>query len=140
MPRWIRKRMQFVHPIWIFVTVFGLLLTACGGTPTTSQSRTVDGVTITLQRPATSKIFADQELQVTLKNAAGQPIDEADVYIDLSMPTDNMGMNRPVAEPVGNGTYRVRSAFSMLGGWVMKVVAAVDGREYRASFDTEVVE
>lgn len=84
-------------------------------------------------------MYANQDFLVTLRNGQGQPVDGADVYLDLSMPTDDMGINRPVAEPLGKGVYRASSVFTMIGPWVVQVVATVDGREYRALFETDVV-
>lgn len=120
--------------------VLFMLFASCAAPATVRQEQLVDGLTIGLEAPEPAKLNATQELIVTLHDAQGQPIDAATVYLDLTMPAMPMGTNRPEAEPLGQGRYRVRTALTMLGTWELTVVAERAGTEYRAIFTREVVE
>lgn len=117
------------------------LLAACGqATAPTRLAQTVDGLTITLEATANPKLNAAEQLTVTLADAQGQPVDGADVYVDLTMPAMPMGTNRPIAEPAGQGGYRASTAYTMTGEWEVTVVASVAGKEHRAVFKITAVE
>jgi nitrogen fixation protein FixH len=75
---------------------------------------------------------------IRLSDAEGQPVDGADVYLDLTMPAMPMGVNKPIAEPQGGGVYRAQGIFDMAGDWKLTVVAEVAGKEHRATFDAAV--
>jgi nitrogen fixation protein FixH len=100
--------------------------------------QTADGLTITLEKPTAPVALRDYELVVSLADAQGQPVDGASVYLDLTMPGMVMGVNQPLAEPLGNGRYRVRTAYSMDGNWRTTVHASVNGKEHVANFDHPV--
>jgi nitrogen fixation protein FixH len=93
-----------------------------------------------LEASASPLLNASQELIVTLADEGGRPIDGADVYLDLTMPAMPMGTNRPVAEPLGEGRYRARTAYTMSGEWEITVVAEIAGAEHRALFTRSVSE
>lgn len=122
-----------------------LALVACVG-PTRSEGllieeQVVDGVTIGLEAIDSPRVNAAQELFVTLADAAGNPIDDAAVFIDLTMPAMPMGTNTPVAEPLGDGRYRAGNVvMDMAGDWELEVVAEIAGREHRAVFTRVAVE
>jgi hypothetical protein len=118
-----------------------LALAACGGGGLpgyTTQQQTVDGLSITLERPAQAELLKDYELFVTLKDAGGQPVDGATVFLDLAMPAMPMGANQPLGDGLGGGRYRVKGAFTMEGDWKVDVHATVAGKEYVAMFDQPV--
>lgn len=100
----------------------------------------VDGVVVGLETSASPPLNTSQELIVTLFDEQGQPIDGAGVYLDLTMPAMPMGTNRPVAEPLGEGRYRARTAYTMAGDWEIIVVAEIAGAEHRAVFTRTVSE
>ena len=117
------------------------LLAACGQAAAPARlAQTVDGLTITLEATASPKLNAAEQLTVTLADAQGQPVDGADVYVDLTMPAMPMGTNRPIAEPEGQGRYRANSAYTMSGDWDVTVVATVAGKEHRAVFKITAIE
>jgi hypothetical protein len=124
--------------------VFFLLicaLAACGNGARagyTSQQQTIDGMTITLERPQQIAILQDFEAIVTLADASGKRIDSATVYLEQDMPTMKMSSNQPLGEPLGNGQYRLKSVFTMDGAWVVVIHASVAGKEYAATFEQQV--
>jgi len=101
----------------------------------TSQQQTIDGMTITLERPQQIAILQDYEAIVTLADASGKRIDSATVYLEQDMPTMKMNSNQPLGEPLGNGQYRLKSVFTMDGAWKIVIHASVAGKDYAASFD-----
>jgi hypothetical protein len=111
---------------------------AFGQSATVTEQQTVDGLSIELERPAQAELLKDYELFVTLNDANGQPVDGATVFVDLAMPAMPMGSNQPIADGLGNGRYRIKSAFTMEGDWKVDVHATVAGKEYVASFDQPV--
>jgi nitrogen fixation protein FixH len=119
-----------------------LLLVACSAqptrAPTTRQEQTVDGITIGLEMAEKPKLNAAQEFIVSLSDAQGKPIDNASVYLDLTMPTMPMGSNRPVAASEGKGRYRAQAAYTMTGGWEVTVFVELDGATHSALFKQQV--
>jgi hypothetical protein len=122
----------------IALFALALLLASCGTPSTATEQQTVDGLSIALERPAQAELLKDYELFITIKNANGQPVDGATVFVDLAMPAMPMGSNQPIADGLGNGRYRIKSAFTMEGDWKVEVHATVGGKEYVATFDQPV--
>lgn len=126
--------------LWLSL-VLVCALASCGSTPTTSpQQQVVDGITIELSAVAQPRLNEAQEFRIGLRDAAGQPITDAQVYLVLDMPAMPMGTNQPIATPTGDGSYLAQSAYTMTGDWILTVVAKVDGVEHRASFTRAVVQ
>jgi hypothetical protein len=119
-----------------------LILVGCGSPVVdpnaTVQTQTVDGLNIGLEAPKAPKLLDQAGFVVTLTDAGGQPVDGADVYLELSMPAMPMGTNKPVASAEGNGRYRAQGVFDMLGEWDVIVHATVDGKEHAATFKSMV--
>ena len=128
----------------IISAMFGLLVlvAGCGNGSSragyTSQQQTIDGMTLTLERPQQIAILQDIEYVVTLADASGKRVDGATVYLEQDMPTMKMGSNQPLGEPLGNGQYRLKSVFTMDGAWVVVIHARVAGKDYAATFDQQV--
>ena len=123
-----------------FLIITGLAACGSGGRAGyISQQQTIDGITITLERPQQIAILQDFEYIVTLADATGKRVDSATVYLEQDMPTMKMGSNQPLGEPLGNGQYRLKSVLTMDGAWVLVVHANIAGKEYAASFDQQVV-
>ena len=126
---------------WCIVLILAAVLcAACGQPAGMRQSQTVDGLTITFEHPRELPINREQEMTITLTDASGKPVDGAIVALDLLMPAMPMGQNKPLADPLGGGRYRVRAAYSMLGDWKTTVRATINGKTYEAAFDQLVVE
>ena len=124
-----------MHRIVLLIAILALAACAVGAPPTVALQQTVDGLTVTLEKPAEIVALQDYELVVSLADAQGRPVDGASVYFDLAMPGMVMGVNQPLAEPLGGGRYRVRAVFSMDGSWRTTVHATVDSQDYAAGFD-----
>jgi hypothetical protein len=117
-----------------------ILLVACGEVPMVRQQQQADNLIIFLERPERIGINRDVEMIVTIIDDQERTISDAIVSLDLVMPEMPMGQNRPLADPLGGGRYRVRTTYGMLGGWKVTVVAVVAGQEHRATFDLSVTE
>ena len=121
-----------------FLLALALLLAACGGpgAPANRVTRQQQlgrlAVGVTLPDPA--QLASEQEVLVTLADAAGQPVDGAEVWLALIMPTMQMSPNEPDALAEGGGRYRARALFTMAGTWNLEVHATVAGQEYVARF------
>ena len=118
-----------------------LLLVSCSAvTGNLRQTQRLEGLTITLTTPDQAQINRAVTFDVEL-SAAGSPIDDAAVYLDLDMPAMPMGVTRPVAEFRGNGRYQAVTAYTMSGHWeITVVVERPDGSTARATFTRTVRE
>jgi hypothetical protein len=118
-----------------------LALSACsGGTPGyTTQQQTVEGISITLERPQQAELLKDYELFVVLKDTSGTAIDGATVFVEMSMPAMPMPSQQPIADGLGGGRYRLKNAFTMEGDWKVDVHATIAGKEHIAMFDQPVI-
>jgi len=104
------------------------------------QTQTVDGLLIALEGPKEPKLLDTASFLITLTDAAGKPVEGADVYIELLMPSMPMGTNKPVASPEGPGKYRAQGVFDMTGDWHVTVHATVAGKDHVAQFISKVGE
>ncbi|HJZ49738.1 MAG TPA: hypothetical protein VKE41_21320 [Roseiflexaceae bacterium] len=66
-------------------------MSGCGGSSgpatTLTQQQTVDHLTIALETPARPQLLTEQAVIVALSDAQGQPIDGAEVWLALIMPS-----------------------------------------------------
>jgi YtkA-like len=123
-----------------YVLPFTFILAACGGGRSgySAQQQTVDGLSITLERPQQIAVLQDYEFFVTLADAGGKPVDQAKVFLEQDMPAMRMISPQPLGEPLGNGQYRIKGVFTMEGAWHLTVHATVAGRDHTATFDQQV--
>lgn len=131
---------MFVHSrVLIVAGLLGFsLLTACGAT-VSRQIQEADGIKIGLETEQNPQVHRLQTFLVTLRDQQGRVLESDDVYLDLRCQA-LCAINRPIAEPVGNGTYRAQTVYTMAGPWTIRVVARVAGQEHAAVFVTEVAE
>ena len=129
--------------LWRYTALLLLLLAlaACaGGAPGyTTQQQTVEGISITLERPQQAELLKDYELFVVLKDASGAAIDGATVFVEMSMPAMPMPPQQPIADGLGSGRYRLKNTFTMEGDWKVDVHATIAGKEHIATFDQPVI-
>ncbi|WP_164689774.1 FixH family protein [Herpetosiphon llansteffanensis] len=118
-------------------------LVACGGNDGAQVpapvEKTVDGVTLKLTAESPLSQNTDQTWVINVSQN-GQPVDNADVYLDIDMPSMPMGQNKPLAKGEGNGNYRAQGIYTMGGAWSVSVFAEFAGKEYQATFDVNVPE
>ncbi|PMP89235.1 MAG: hypothetical protein C0183_00050 [Roseiflexus castenholzii] len=123
----------------ILLVVAGISIGACGATPTIVEEQVVDGLTITLERPAQPVALRNYAFTATITNAADQPVEAELVYFDFTMPQMEMGVHQPIADRLGPGKYGVRTIYSMEGDWRITIVATIEGRDVRVWFDHPVL-
>src|SRR5207237_2086973 len=75
----------------------------------------------------------DNQLEATVKDAQGKPVDDAEVTVQFfmpAMPTMNMPAMRSEAKlaPAGGGVYRGAAQVMMAGRWDTTVTATRGGR------------
>ena len=113
------------------------ILTGCASTMRREQ--TIDGLTIALEHSSIVPINTDQELLITLHDELGNPVNDAIVALDLVMPGMPMGQNKPLADPLGDGRYKVHALYTMTGNWTIYVRVNHQGKQYVATFEQAVV-
>ena len=87
-------------------------------------TQTVGALRVTIQfTPNPPKISGDPNTQVKLliQGQDNQTIDDAQVQLDLSMVTMDMGVSRFQAQGLGQGRYQAEVAFIMVGQWNVTV-------------------
>ncbi|GAB4191499.1 MAG: FixH family protein [Roseiflexaceae bacterium] len=123
----------------ILLAVLCLFLVGCSqGPATTTQQQMVEGLTFALEQPQDALLLKSYDLVLTLTDAAGSPVEDAQVFLDLTMPAMPMGQNQPIAEPLGGGRYRAQAVYNMEGDWRITVNATVGGKRYSAGFEQSV--
>ena len=85
--------------------------------------------------PYPPAVFQQSNFDVTLKDEKGQPISDATVAIDLTMPDMPMPSNKPVAQYTDNGLYQATGRFTMRGLWRIVVIIERNGEKNSAFFD-----
>ena len=121
----------------MLICILALLLSGCTQA-TVRQKQTIDGVTIFLENPETIPLTREVDVIITLVAADQRVINNAIVTLDLNMPEMSMGQNRPLADQLGGGRYRIRTTYTMIGTWKTIVIAKIGEKEYRATFDQKV--
>ena len=132
------------HALIILTILLVLLgLNGCGSTGSgagklVTQKQLVDQLTIALEAPERPPVLAEQELVIELTDRAGQPVDGAEVWLALVMPTMQHSPNEPDAVAAGPGRYKASALFTMVGNWNVEIHATVRGQEYIATFQEPV--
>jgi hypothetical protein len=141
-------RRTYGASFWLAAVVAALALlglSGCGGSDsvgsgkTRLQRQTVDQLTVALEGPERAPLLTEQPITITLTDASGTPVDGAEVWIGMRMPTMKMQPNEPDAVAAGNGHYRASVLYTMAGTWSLEVHATVRGQEYVAIFQTPTV-
>ena len=101
--------------------------------PAATAAGTPERVEITFRPQPDPPRTGDNMLEVSVKDAAGQPIADADVTVTFfmaAMPTMNMPAIRNEAKlpPVSGGVYRGPGQVAMAGRWDVTVTVTRDGQ------------
>lgn len=118
-----------------------MLLVSCGGSLQqgyTTQTLETNGFTFTYEHPETADMLKDYDLFITVTDADGKPVDQATVFLDLTMPAMYMPPQQPIAEALGNGRYRVSTLFTMEGEWHVHAHAIINGTTQTVTFNQNV--
>ena len=75
------------------------------------------------------------EFTVTLTDVSGQPVSDATVSLDMTMPGMWMPANQPALVAGEPGQYTGSSIFTMRGLWRIEVLITRDGKTQSAFFD-----
>ncbi|MBI4316977.1 MAG: FixH family protein [Chloroflexi bacterium] len=73
-------------------------------------------------------------LEVTLTNASGQAVSDAQVSLDLTMPAMPMPPNHPAAQPQGDGRYTASARMGMSGEWWVTVAIRRGAQQQAVKF------
>lgn len=124
---------------WLGFIVLLAAITACSSAVESRETQVVDGLSITLDTPNRPRMNTAVDFIVLINDAQGNPVNDANVYLDLDMPAMPMGVTRPVALPDGPGRYWARTAYTMEGLWEITVVVERATTTYRATFRRDVL-
>jgi hypothetical protein len=117
----------------LFVFLFIACLTATGCSHNSSNNplvlkQTSNGFTAQLtisQDPV--PVMKETTLTLNLHDPDGQPVPNAAVRYDLTMPGMTMPPNQPQADEKDNGVYEAKTIFTMAGDWRCRAEAEVSG-------------
>jgi hypothetical protein len=140
--------------IWAALAILAVLLVAglgesfAGFIPHTTppfangKTQTAGALRVTIQfTPNPPKISGTPTTQVKLliQGQNSQAIDGAEVQLDLSMVTMDMGTNRFTAQGLGQGRYQAQVAFLMIGQWNVTVsITPPGGSAVTTTFTVDV--
>jgi LAS superfamily LD-carboxypeptidase LdcB len=71
---------------------------------------------------------------IKLTDDKGQPVADASVSLNLTMPAMRMPSNRPNAQALGNGSYRASAYWTMRGQWLIEVIVTRGSEKQSAYF------
>lgn len=135
-----RKTIQKCKPgqraiLYLALLLALLLVTACGGRQNQLTNET--GVVVTLQPAATA--VGQTSLTITLADADGQPITDADVQVRGDMSHAGMTPVLRTGLPAEPGVYTVPFEWTMAGDWIVTVdFTLADGRSGTETFDFSI--
>jgi len=109
-----------------------VLLSGCGGSTsnatraTVTQKQLVDQLVIALEAPAQPRLLAEEDLMVTLTDAAGKPVEGAQVWLELVMPTMHAAQSERTGRSIGRpgSLHRSRAIYH---GWNVEYGGSRDG-------------
>jgi hypothetical protein len=117
-----------------------LLLAGCGRVQQANPS-TQDSYLVTLATDPAPPLVADGAVIVTLRDAAGQPVDGAQLTVEANMSHAGMAPVFGSASAGQGGAYRVPLKWSMGGDWFVDVKFTLpDGKIVARRFPVSVTE
>lgn len=117
--------------VFVLLTLIAGLLVACGDAPPTAAPSGDTGVQITLTTDPDPARSGPVTLTLVIRDAAGQPITDADsqVHITGDMPSMGHGGIEGNATHMGDGKWQAKGRFSMGGEWRLVVTVTRNGTE-----------
>jgi hypothetical protein len=116
-----------------------LLLAGCGRVQQANPA-TQDSFAVTLAADPAPPVVGDGAVSVTLRDAAGRPVDNAQLAIEANM--SHAGMTPVMADSAAgkDGVYRVPLAWTMAGDWYVDVkFTLTDGQKITRRFPLQVL-
>jgi hypothetical protein len=116
-----------------------LLLAGCGRVQQANPA-TPDSYAVTLATEPAPPVVGDGAVIVTLRDAAGQPADNAQLAIEANM--SHAGMTPVMADGAAgkDGVYRVPLTWTMAGDWYVDVKFTLpDGQKITRRFPMQVL-
>jgi hypothetical protein len=103
--------------------------------PENSAMQELDGMLVTLTlSPYPPNASRTTNFDVTITDQNGQPVTEAVISLDLTMPSMYMPPNQVNLGTVGNGNYASPGRFTMRGMWRIEVMIDLDGQKRSVFF------
>jgi hypothetical protein len=78
--------------------------------------------------------FQTTTFDITITDQNGNAISDAQVGLDLTMPSMWMPSNKPQAQSLGDGRYRATGRFTMRGAWQIAVIVQRGAEKQTAYF------
>jgi hypothetical protein len=135
-----------VKRAFLTVVLLALCLTAvgCGKKENKSSEPLIfeqvnNGITAQFTIPEDpAPVMKETPLTLTLHDAEGQPVNDASVRHDLTMPGMTMPPNKPEVIEKDDGVYEAKAIFTMEGEWRCRTeVELPDGVSLEFTFDFE---
>ena len=79
--------------------------------------------------------FGTTMFNITLTDEKSAAVSDAQITLDLTMPSMRMPTNKPQAQALGDGKYQAAGRFTMRGGWRIDVIIERGGQKQNAYFD-----
>ncbi|MDO9301236.1 MAG: FixH family protein [Anaerolineales bacterium] len=128
------RKMIFVSMI-VGLTV---LLAACGGSAPAEETASSKDVNIVVASNPSPAMVGDVELQLTITDANGNPIEGAKVDVGADHPAmAGMGMSGLATEQ-GGGKYSIKANFSDPGDWKLTIYVRKGELDYKEEFEFPV--
>lgn len=122
----------------VLVVGMSIFLAACGGTATQTPTATPAPATITLNTTPNPPTAGEVELLFTVVDDQGQPVSSADFDV-IADHTDMSGMTmHGKATDQGNGSYAIKTNFSMVGNWLLTVQVRKETLDFKQDIKLEI--
>lgn len=106
-----------------------------GELPQNKAAQKTEDLIVTLELNPYPPTVGQGDFEVTLTDLNGQPVDDASISLDLTMPAMRMPPNQPVMDFVSDGTYRTAAYYTMRGWWRIEVIITRGGTSQSVFFD-----
>ena len=89
---------------------------------------------VTLSMNPQPAAFSSTKFDITITDDKGAAVSDANVSLDLTMPSMFMPSNKPQAQSLGDGKYQATGRFTMRGGWRINVIIDRGGQKQNVYF------
>jgi hypothetical protein len=101
----------------------------------TAAQKSGDMIVSLALNPYPPRVGQVGKFDVTLTDLKGQPINDASINLDLTMPSMWMPPNQLTAKFVSDGKYPAGGQFTMRGGWRIEVIITRGSEKQSVFFD-----